>query len=64
MITKELKMHLLHYNRSQKNLEIISTYKIDKDIMGGAGVAGGKLLKEVSYIGYDERLKTLVIFFA
>ena len=29
MLTKELKLHILHFNKSKAQLEIISTYKID-----------------------------------
>lgn len=40
MMTIDLKMHLLHFNRSTQNLEIISTYKIDMHILGGLAGAG------------------------
>jgi hypothetical protein len=40
MMTSDLKLHLLHFNRSKQILEIISTYKIDMQIMGGFSGAG------------------------
>jgi len=51
MMTSDLKMNILHFNRSSQQLEIISSYKVDVHIMGGGG--SGKSLKEVSFISYD-----------
>lgn len=59
MLTKELKLHILHFNKSE--LEIISTYKIDMHLMGGAG---GRQLKEVLYTTYDRAKMTIVVVFA
>jgi hypothetical protein len=40
MMTVDLKLHLLHFNRSKQILEIISTYKIDMHIIAGFSGAG------------------------
>lgn len=40
MMTQDLKLHLLHFNRSKQILEIISTYKLDMHIMAGFSGAG------------------------
>ena len=60
MMTKDLKMQLLHFNSSEIKLDTISTYKIDTSILGAAGP---KLLKEVSHISYHPNIKTIVILF-
>jgi hypothetical protein len=58
MITKDMKMHLLHFNRDQQKLEIVSSFKVDTEIMGG-GISGvgasstNRQPKEVLYISYD-----------
>ena len=63
-------MQLLHYNHDQSKLQMISTYKVDTDIMGGgmnalgAPNSQGRELKEVLYISYDTELQTMVIVFA
>ncbi len=71
MITRDLKMHLIHFNKDKQKLEIISSYKIDTEILGG-GMSGlgvssgssGKQLKEIIYITYDINLQTVIIVFA
>ena len=60
MITKDLKMSILHFNHTLQELEIVSTYTIDKQILGGSN---GKQLKEVAYLTYDKGLQTLLIVF-
>ena len=60
MMTKDLKMHILHFNSNERVLEIISTYKIDPSILGAST---SKLLKEISYISYYQNLRSLVILF-
>lgn len=60
MITKDLKMSILHFNHTLQELEIVSTYTIDKQILGGSN---GKQLKEVAYLTYDTGLQTVLIVF-
>lgn len=68
MITKDMKMHLLHFNRDQEKLEIVSSFKVDTEIMGG-GISGvgasstNRQPKEVLYISYDQQLQTVVVVF-
>jgi hypothetical protein len=68
MLTKDMKMNLLHFNRDQQKLEIVSTYKVDTDIMAG-GMTGNPnaqsiSIKEVVYISYDQDLQTIIVVFA
>jgi hypothetical protein len=60
MITRELKMSVLHFNPKRQMLEVVSTYSIDRQILGGAH---GKQLKEIAYMTYDQELRTMVIVF-
>ncbi len=53
-------MSVLHFNHASQKLETISSYTIDKQIIGGAN---GKQLKEVAYISFDSSTKTMVIVF-
>jgi hypothetical protein len=61
MINKDLKLQLGHYNRTERRLEVISTFQIDMQIMGGAS---GRQLKEIVYIKYDKLTQTVVAVFA
>ena len=68
MITKDMRMQLLHFNRDQQKLEIVSSFKVDTEIMGGgiSGVGGSstnRQPKEVLYISYDKNLQTVVFLF-
>eukprot|EP00347_Sterkiella_histriomuscorum_P007009 403350591 len=56
VMTSDLKMHIMRYSQSQKELEIVSSFQLD---MG----KGGKKFEEVSYITYDEiNMNVIVIF--
>ena len=66
LITKDMRMQLLHFNRDQQKLEIVSSFKVDTEIMGGgiSGVGGSatnRQPKEVLYISYDKNLQTVVV---
>jgi len=68
LITKDMRMQLLHFNRDQQKLEIVSSFKVDTEIMGGgiSGVGGSssnRQPKEVLYISYDKNLQTVVVLF-
>ena len=68
LITKDMRMQLLHFNRDQQKLEIVSSFKVDTEIMGGgiSGVGGSssnRHPKEVLYISYDKNLQTVVVLF-
>ena len=68
LIAKDMRMQLLHFNRDQQKLEIVSSFKVDTEIMGGgiSGVGGSstnRQPKEVLYISYDKNLQTVVFLF-
>ncbi len=56
MMTKDLKLTLLHFNQSQQTIEIISTIQIDMQF-------GGNGQKEVLHISYDSRTRVIVVVF-
>ena len=56
MMTKDLKLHLLHFNQGVQALEVISTFQIDMQF-------GGKDQKEVLHISYDHRTRVIVALF-
>lgn len=60
MMTKDLSMSLIHFNKTLGKLEVVSTYKIDPSIITGQG----RQLTEVTYITYDRASQTLIAVFS
>lgn len=56
MMTKDLKLHLLHFNQTLQTVEVISSFQIDMQF-------GGKGPKEVLHISYDYKTRVIVVVF-
>jgi hypothetical protein len=61
MMTEDLKMQVLHFNKVKSELEIISLFCIDKQILGGGKSL--KQLREVIYTSYDKTTQTMIVVF-